>query len=241
MALTVAVETPEVAEPSSSLAHTYRTPRALRVPIWAYVAVWALLTAIYVLSSGTAARVAYDAANLVTALAIVIGVSTFRPQARLGWYVLAASMVAFMAGGMVQDYYALTQNRPPPQASWYDAVELTAYALLVGGLGIIVKARVRFTRQSFLDTVIFLVAFGSAAWELLMDPALEASGVSLPARTISAVYPMADVLLLGILACLLFAEHKRPTAIMLIAAARSPASSASTRSPRSRPRRARRG
>ena len=215
MALTVAVETPDIAQPG--LAHTYRTPRTLRVPIWMYVAVWALLTATYLLASGTAARVAYDAANLATGLAIVVGVSTFRPQARLGWYVLAASMVAFMAGGIVQDYYALTRNGPAPQASWYDAVELTAYALLVGGLGIIVKARVRFTRQSLLDTAIFLVAFGSAAWELLIDPALAASGVSLPVRTISAVYPMADVLLLGILACLLFAEHKRPTAIMLIA------------------------
>jgi PAS domain S-box-containing protein len=111
----------------------------------------------------------------------------------------------------------LTQNRAAPLAAWYDAVNLTAYALLLAGVACIVKARWGLNRQALLDALIFVAAIGSAQWELLAEPALDMPRFSLPARAISAVYPMVDVLLVGLLTCLLFSQRQRPRAVLLLA------------------------
>ncbi len=195
----------------------WRLNRTVRTPIRAYLIAWVVLTTIYLSSSGIAGRLAYDIGTLLAAIAIVVGVSTYRPRARLGWYLLAASMLAFLGAGIIQDYYTLAQNRAAPPGSWYDAVNLSGYAMLLAGVGVIVKARARLSRQAALDTAIFVVAFGSASWELVMEPVLAVPGASLPVRTVYAIYPAVDVLVVGLLACLLIAERRRPTAVLLLA------------------------
>jgi PAS domain S-box-containing protein len=191
--------------------------RLRRGPMTTYVLAWVLLTAVFLLSSGLAGRLSYDLAMFMTAVAIVVGVSIYRPRARFGWYLLAATMVAFTSDGLVGDFYALVQDRAAPLASWYDAVNLTGYALLLAGVAVIVKARSALSRQAVLDAVIFVAAIGSAEWELLAKPALDVPGFSLPARAIAAAYPMVDVLLVGLLTCLLFSRRQPPRAILLLA------------------------
>ena len=125
------------------------------------------------------------------------------------WLVLG--IVASTAGQLVWAWYEFDRHRPAPFPSWADLCCLLAYPCLLLGVLYLPVARNGApgrTRVIF-DSLIVMVAAGTASWYFLIGPALLRSDIGLLARAVGAAYPLGDLMLVGGVLALLAHAHDR--------------------------------
>jgi PAS domain S-box-containing protein len=150
----------------------------------------------------------YDAIGLASAGLILVGTAYYRPRTWPAWIMLAASQILMAFGELVFDN--LTSSYPGPADVLYLAADVTLVAALV-----LLAARSAKGRwSSHLDALIVAFALGIAAWPLVFSGGLDTSSPA--AAAVSVAYPVADVLLLGVLVRLLFLRDRRTPAFWLL-------------------------
>lgn len=149
--------------------------------------------------------------------AVLLGVRRNRPVRPLGWYLLAAGYGVLTVGVAVWYAYPLWTESVLPYPSIADALLLSSYALLLGGLVVLLRSRSGGRdRAGLLDAAIMASGMGVLAWVYLIEPQLQASTLSLAGRAATVAYPLVDIVLVGILARMAVAPRVRRPAFWLL-------------------------
>ncbi|MDP1806098.1 MAG: hypothetical protein Q8K72_13085, partial [Acidimicrobiales bacterium] len=150
----------------------------------------------------------YQVLGMAAVVSVVTGVRLWRPPRPTGWYLLAAGLAMFSAADGLWFFYDFVLHKEVPDPSVLDVVYLSAYPLLAWGL--VSLARAGHPGRSWgllLEGGIFGMATFAVGWAFLVEPALgEAEGL---AGWVYVAYPVADVVLLGVLAGTAFGAISR--------------------------------
>lgn len=115
-----------------------------------------------------------------------------------------------VAGDVIWAYYESVLGVSSPFPSVADGFYLAAYPLLA--VGLLSAAGLRTLRRNLpgpVDVAIILLAAGLLMWVLFMEPYFVAPGLSLSERAISLSCPLADLLLVAVMARLTLASRSR--------------------------------
>ncbi|MDC0769863.1 aminotransferase class I/II-fold pyridoxal phosphate-dependent enzyme [Streptomyces sp. HD] len=186
----------------------------------AYIALVAVATIVYMTVPAALAPV-WAVIGLGGVAAMLIGTHLHRPVHRWPWWVLAAGLLAFIAGdtyyNVMEAYFDASNPFPSPA----DACYLACYALFAIGLYGLVRYRwAGHDLPSLLDALIFTAGLALPVWVFLVQPLTEIEGLTWEQRVISIAYPLGDVLVLALLARLLtpgpVTGHNRSVGLLVV-------------------------
>ncbi|MBD3783929.1 MAG: GGDEF domain-containing protein, partial [Micrococcales bacterium] len=145
------------------------------------------------------ARSLYSDAVAVAALGIgLLRAARIPTTARRGWVLVVLGFAGWVLGDLVFTLEEMAALDAYPAPS--DVVYLGSYAVIAAGLLRLVRGRQnRSDPTPVLDAAIVAVGFGILVWTFLVAPISSDSTLSLAGRLVASAYPVADVLLLGVL------------------------------------------
>ena len=152
----------------------------------------------------------YQVLGMVAVGSVVAGVRLWCPPRPTGWYLLAGGLAMFSVADAMWFFYDFVLREEIPDPSLVDVVYLAAYPLLAWGL--VSLARAGHPGRSWgllVEGGIFGMATFAAGWAILVEPALDGAGGSTVAGWVYVAYPVADVVLLGVLAGTAFGAISR--------------------------------
>ncbi len=170
----------------------------------------------YLVPAGTATSgVYYDVLGFLAGVAMLAGVRLFRPARPAMWYWFAGGQFMSVVGDVIYGYYVYALEQEP-FPSYADVFYLAAYPMLVFGLVLLVRERSRSDAAHLVDAAIVATGLGLAFWVFVLQPILTGSAASLLERAVSAAYPVADVLVLAMLARLYTGSSRRSPSTRLL-------------------------
>ncbi len=185
--------------------------------IW-YIAVTGALTALYMFVppfKGNGPLI--NALGLSGVVAIVVGIFLHRPKARGAWWLFVLGQFLFFAGDLYTYSYPKLFGADVEFPSAGDALYLTVYPALMGGLFLLVRRRnPRRDPAALIDALILTIGIGLLSWVFLIAPNIHLSGLSWLAKGVSIAYPLGDVLLLAAAIRLAVDSGKRATSFYLL-------------------------
>ena len=126
--------------------------------------------------------------------------ATVRREERAAWMLIGLALASWIAG---EAYFThvLWDDSQPPVPSWADAGYLGLPPLLFAGLALLLCARIRgLPRTLWVDGITAALAAGAVSAAVVVQAVLgSAAGGSLALAT-NLVYPLADLVLVGIIA-----------------------------------------
>jgi diguanylate cyclase len=142
----------------------------------------------------------YAGVGLVSVLAILVGIRLHRPSHRLPWYLFALGQLSLVVGDLLFTLYERFWDMAPfPSVA--DAFYLGGYPLLAAGLWALLRRRSPGRDlPSLIDGAIVATGLGMLAWAFYVTPYATGSGLSFTETAVSIAYPLADVLLLALVA-----------------------------------------
>jgi diguanylate cyclase (GGDEF)-like protein/PAS domain S-box-containing protein len=190
-----------------------------RKRLWiAYLGLGAVLTAAYMWFpplQGNGPLI--NLLGLSSSIAIAVGIYLHRPRARAAWFLFIIGQFLFFAGDLYTYSYPKVFGADVEFPSLGDAIYLTVYPALVGGLLILVKRRnPRGDRAGMIDSLILTVGIGLISWVFLVAPNIHLSGLTAFEKAVSAAYPLGDILLLAAAIRLAVDQGKRAPAFYLL-------------------------
>jgi diguanylate cyclase (GGDEF)-like protein/PAS domain S-box-containing protein len=188
-----------------------------KVWVW-YIAVTGALTALYMFVppfQGNGPLI--NALGLSGVVAIVAGIFLHRPNARGAWWLFVLGQFLFFAGDLYTYSYPKLFGADVEFPSAGDALYLTVYPALMGGLFLLVRRRnPRRDPAALIDALILTIGIGLLSWVFLIAPNIHLSGLSWLAKGVSIAYPLGDVLLLAAAIRLAVDNGKRATSFYLL-------------------------
>ena len=161
----------------------------------------------------------WAALGVSAAIVTVVGIRWHRPATPLAWYLLAAGLLAFALGDALYDLFLRLGNGEVSYPSVADLFYLATYGFLITGLLLILRARTAGRdRASLLDALAIATGAGMLVWLFLIVSYVRAPELTLLQRLTSIGYPVADLLLLTVVARLWVAGGNRPPAYYLLVA-----------------------
>ncbi|MFE9775743.1 EAL domain-containing protein [Streptomyces sp. NPDC005931] len=141
-------------------------------------------------------------------VAIVAGVRWHRPLPGRPWYLFAAGMALFAVADVIFGAYQFAGTLVPfPSPA--DVLYLAAYPCFAAGLVSLMAAWGSGVRWgAVLDAGIITLGMSTLAWAFIVMPYLRGHLSALP-LTVSLAYPLADLLVLGVAAKLVFVSGVR--------------------------------
>ncbi|MCW2638120.1 MAG: diguanylate cyclase [Dactylosporangium sp.] len=195
-----------------------------RPPAWVgYIAAVSLMAGLYYLlpilgPAGVPVQVVvYAGVSWSSAVALLVGLRRHRPLRRAPWLVLAGGQAFTAAGEVVFDVvHQLLGNDSTVSAA--DPLYLAAYPLLAAGLLLLVRHRTPgWDTPSIIDAAIIAISAALLSWMFLISASAFATDLSALERTVTAAYPVMDLLLLAVAARLLLGAGVRTPAFRLLA------------------------
>jgi diguanylate cyclase (GGDEF)-like protein len=128
---------------------------------------------------------------------------------RAPWLLVGAGQLAFFAGDVLFDVFEQVLHISPfPSAP--DALYVGAYALIAAALVLLARRHgARKDLASLIDAAIVTVGTGVLSWVFLIVPYATNGRLGVLERVFSIIYPLGDLLLLGLLARWWFATGGR--------------------------------
>jgi diguanylate cyclase (GGDEF)-like protein len=170
------------------------------------------------LPSGPFRDGAFAALGLVCVLTAFVGLRRNAPQRQTGWLMVLAGFLGWVLGDAllsVQGAFGVTAYPAPA-----DAVYFAAYVLMAAGLVVMVRRRGgRGDLTALLDAAILASGTAVVAGVFVVAPIASDSTLSLLGKLTTAFYPVADILLLGILVRFWATPSARTTAFRMLVTA----------------------
>jgi diguanylate cyclase (GGDEF)-like protein/PAS domain S-box-containing protein len=155
--------------------------------------------------------------GLSSSVAFAVGIYLHRPKARAAWILFIVGNFLFFAGDLYTYSYPKLFGVEVEFPSLGDAIYLTVYPALVAGLFVLVRRRnPRGDRAGVIDSLILTVGVGLLSWVFLVAPNIHLSGLTLLEKSVSAAYPLGDILLLAAAIRLAVDRGKRAPAFYLL-------------------------
>ena len=141
--------------------------------------------------------VLYPLGELGSVTAVLIGVYRYRPQAPRAWRFIGAGLFLFLIADVIWGTYRALGLDPFPSAA--DVFYLAAYPLFAAGLAIATFRRRHYgvDIRAPIDTAIVTVSCAYIAWAYIITPVLNDGTLSTLERTVTILYPVADLVLLA--------------------------------------------
>jgi diguanylate cyclase (GGDEF)-like protein/PAS domain S-box-containing protein len=161
------------------------------------------------------------AAIAAAVLAIVAARTTRQPAARRTWKFLAAAIVTYNLGNLVDAFLRIADLTPFPSLA--DFFYLAFFPILIAGIFVSLRAsslRVSWGRL-LLDSLILVLGFGTFFWFFVISPAAAANEEELARFVLTQLYIALDCLMLMAIGVLLMNATSCPlrkTTIALLAA-----------------------
>jgi diguanylate cyclase (GGDEF)-like protein/PAS domain S-box-containing protein len=190
-----------------------------RARLWiVFLAVGGLLTAAYLwFPPLKASGPLINLLGLSSSVAIAVGIYLHRPKARAAWLLFILGNFLFFAGDLYTYSYPKLFGVEVEFPSLGDAIYLTVYPALVAGLLVLVRRRnPRGDRAGVIDSLILTVGVGLLSWVFLVAPNIHLSGLTVLEKSVSAAYPLGDILLLAAAIRLAVDRGKRAPAFYLL-------------------------
>ena len=173
------------------------------------------------LPAGPARETAYPAIGLLCVVVAFVGLARNVTGRRTGWLLILAGFGGWVVGDIVffveQRVFELDAYPAPS-----DAVYIASYGLLAYGLLVLVRRRgERSDAAAVLDGAILAAGVAVVVGAFLLAPIAHDSSMSVAGKLTASLYPIADLLLIGILVRLWTAPGARTAAFRLLAAALS--------------------
>lgn len=124
------------------------------------------------------------------------------PQ-RIAWLCLAVGLAGWVVGDLVWAYYYLTSHSVPPSPSLADAAYLLLPVCVVVSALLAPRRGSRASIRLLLEGVIVSTSLFLVAWPVGLRSLYEASGLSAYAFAISVAYPLADLVMIVMIAVVL--------------------------------------
>lgn len=151
---------------------------------------------------GLSQALVFVGVHLSAVVAMVVGVRVHRPRHVSIWYLIIAGEAVYAVANVIWYLYPVGFAGVLPFPSVADAVYLCGYALVLPGLGLLIRARIgRRDGAGLIDTAIVTIGLGVLSWLFFMEPVLSDSSLSGLAQLTSVAYPLIGILFLGILVC----------------------------------------
>ncbi|MEA2477920.1 MAG: hypothetical protein QOC87_2119, partial [Actinomycetota bacterium] len=152
--------------------------------------------------------------NLTCAAAIFLGIQRNQPANKTAWYFILAGFTVFGLANIPTTYWIWSSGGTQPFPSIADAGYLSTGPLICIGLVLFIRNREHLKRNRgyIIDAAIFGVGAGFPIYTLLIAPNLFDPGVPLLSRLVSAAYPTADVLLIGVAIAFILGPGRRSLA-----------------------------
>ncbi|HEV2893822.1 MAG TPA: GGDEF domain-containing protein [Actinomycetota bacterium] len=184
-----------------------------------YIVVGLVVAGAFLRLPELAYSIVYDLVGLSAVAAILVGMRLHRPARRGIWYGLAGGLAVFVAGDVLYSVYVYALHLEPfPSPA--DALYLASYPILAAALLVMIRSRTGGRdRAGLIDALIITTGLGLLSWTFLMRPIASDPSLTAGTRLISIAYPLADVLLLAVLARLLTSPGARSTSYRLLGAA----------------------
>ena len=199
----------------------YHEAGAARRSEWRMVAAGAVTASVgataYYLSSGPLQGRIWELTVAALLALMALGIWRFRAGGRLPWVLIWTGLTAAFVGGILVAHPWLASfsvESPSP----VDALRLLNYPLGAAGVLMLLFRRDRTVGvRAALEAVIAVGAGGVVIAVLVIEPLLAASETTGLELTVAALYPLMDVLLLGVIAVLIVHVQGRPGALWLVA------------------------
>ncbi|MBL7257533.1 putative bifunctional diguanylate cyclase/phosphodiesterase [Paractinoplanes lichenicola] len=186
-----------------------------RLWIWWLAAGVAAIAGHYVLpASSSTANLVYDVIGVMTVVAILLGLRLHRPARPAMWRWFAAGQVTFVLGDVTWEIYENVLHLSP-YPSLADAFYLGSYPMFVVGLLLLVRQR-RSSLGDLIDSAIVATGLALVFWIFVLYPVAADSGQTLVEHVVTIAYPVADVLLLALLARLFTSGGARTPSVHLL-------------------------
>lgn len=158
-----------------------------------------------------------DGISVVAAAAAIVGVRRYRPAPAGIWYLFALAAVLSAVGLVPAQFPALggVALTAASNACFIGAYTLMISAALWAGLG---GHRAR-ERTAFLDLAILFTAMSTTLWLLIYRPLILASHLAAEQRILTALYPVADAILVVVAANILISTGGRRGAMWALVVA----------------------
>ena len=159
----------------------------------------------------------FNAIGASAIVAVLAGVAINRPRPRLPWILFACGQALFVGGDIIAYNWTRFFGGELPYPSAADALYLLVYpCLLVGLLVLIHERNPTRDRASLLDALIVATGVGVLSWAFLISPYAHDATLSLGTKLVSIAYPVADLLLLGVVLRLAMGAGRRGVAFNLL-------------------------
>jgi len=132
-------------------------------------------------------------------VALIVGARKNSQGRRLPWYLFALAQALFVTGDVLAYNYTRFFGVVLPFPSIADAFYLAVGPLLVAGLVLLIRERNETrSRAGLIDSLVITVAAGALSWIYLMAPYADDHTLTLGTKLISIAYPLADIMVLGV-------------------------------------------
>ena len=162
------------------------------------------------------AAIIYQLIGLSAAVAVIVGVRLHRPAHRAPWYAIAAGLALWSIADGLGSWWAIAIDAeafPTPA----DAVYLIGYLAVTIGIALLIHAGRRGPDPAgALDSLILTTSLAVLSWVLLAKPTIETYQQSALAAVVAVSYPIADIVLAGLLIGLLTTSGGRTRAYALL-------------------------
>jgi diguanylate cyclase (GGDEF)-like protein/PAS domain S-box-containing protein len=150
--------------------------------------------------------------------AMVVGIRVHHGRARAAWTLLVVGQLLYVVGDFYTYTYPELLGGTVGFPSAGDAIYLSVYPALFTGLMLLVRRRDpdRRDRAGVLDSLVLTVGFGLLFWVFLIAPNIHLAGLDVLAKSVSAAYPVGDVLLLAALIRFSVQAGSKPRAFYLL-------------------------
>ena len=202
---------------------TYETASSASVKSWlwkAYLAIGLALTAGYfALPTRDLQNLTYQVPEMLGVLAMFAGILIHRPKDPRPWILITLGLALTTAGDWTWVILSMGYGIEPfPSVA--DVFYLAGDAFVIVGLLSLVHKRLPGgDRAGVLDALIVAIGVGLLSWVFLMAPMVASSGGGALEISVALAYPLADILLLGMLVRLFLAPSRPSTAGTLLVAA----------------------
>ena len=166
--------------------------------------------------AGIGEDAAYAAISLSGVVAIVVGVRAHRPAAPSAWYLMAASQLFWVSGDLVYSWLVdLSHLDVYPSPA--DGLYLAGYLVL--GVGLLRLIRIHRRGRDLaelIDAATVTAGLGLLSWIILAGPTIASERHSPLTAAVSVAYPIADIVLVGLLIRLVTAVGERSAAFRIL-------------------------
>ncbi|HYI54609.1 MAG TPA: diguanylate cyclase, partial [Microlunatus sp.] len=156
------------------------------------------ITAYFFAPVGIPTAIIYQLVGLSSVGAVLLGVRLHQPERRLPWYLMAAGLALWSIADGVGNWWsnAIDVDAFPTPA---DPIYLIGYAVVTAGIVVLIGLHHGRDTAGTLDSLILTTSLAVLSWVLLARPAIATYQDSPAAAAIAVSYPIADIVLAGLL------------------------------------------